>query len=363
MTDTRPRRVLGGELESPSPVCLGLSSGLRGVTKGFQGAWAASGRAGLFLILERLRSRGVRHVHLPAYLCESVLLPVQALGFDLSFFPVDASLRAWPDPPPGAAVVLIHYFGWLNPAVAALRSQAESSLYLVEDFSHAFLSDWGELRAPAADEGRFLFFSARKLGPAPLGGWCTAEAEPGQPSTEMELAAWRSLAARLLKREYLAFPDLEVDPKVEELYLSAFEAVESFLNAHPDEAALPAFVLDFIAGLNWQEIAERRRSNWTTLHGLLAGTVEPLAADLPAGAVPLGYVVRLDEKRRDDVRRALADRRIFCPVHWPLPKEVDRRRFPEARRLSRTLLTLPVDQRYGEAEMEIVASALKQTLG
>jgi hypothetical protein len=280
---------------------------------------------------------------------------------DFSFYPVEASLTARPDPPRDSAVVLLHYFGWLNPASAVLRSQGAASFHLVEDFSHALLSEWGNVEERR--EGLHLFFSARKLGPAPLGGWCTAEAEPGKPSTEMELAAWRSLAARLLKRDYLASPDAAVDPKVEDLYLSAFEAVESFLNARPDEAALPAFVLDLVAGLDWQDIAERRRSNWMTVHDLLAGTVEPLAPDLPSDTVPLGYVVRLDEEKRDNVRRALADRRIFCPVHWPLPKEVDRRRFPEARRLSRTLLTLPIDQRYGEAEMEIVANELRRALG
>jgi dTDP-4-amino-4,6-dideoxygalactose transaminase len=43
-----------------------------------------------------------------------------------------------------------------------------------------------------------------------------------------------------------------------------------------------------------------------------------------------------------------------------LPKEVDPAKFPVAAEMSARELTLPVDQRYGEHEMDVLARALSE---
>ena len=355
MSSIQPRHAIGGEFEL-STLSLGPTERLGALTHGLAGTWIASGRAALALVLQHLQATGVQHVHLPSYLCKTVILPVQALGLEYSFYPVDATLTAHPDPPPGAAVVLIHYFGWLNPATAALRAEAGRLFCLVEDASQALLSDW----SASPNVSRFVFLSPRKFGPAPLGGWCNIHAELNEPSSEVEALVWRSLAARLVRGAYLAEPDAPVDPAVETFYLAAFRAIEDFLNTHPTSTAVPQIALDIIAGLDWNDIAARRRANWQCLNELLSEHVEVLMPVLPADVVPLGYVVRLRE--RDRVRARLAAQRIFCPVHWPLPVEVSVRRFPDAARLAETCLTLPIDQRYGPNDMAHIADALKAEL-
>lgn len=353
--ESSPRRTIGGNFEL-STLSLRSADRLADLTHSLAGTWTASGRAALALVLQHLQARGVRHVHLPSYLCKSVILPVQALELEYSFYPVDATLTAHPDPPPGSAVILIHYFGWLNPATAALRAEAGHSFYLIEDYSQAMLSNWSAL----PDMLRFVFFSPRKFGPAPLGGWCNIHAELNELSSEVEALAWRSLAARLARGAYLAKPDAPVDPAVETFYLEAFRTVETFLNTHPTSAAVPQIALDIIAGLNWDDIATRRRANWQYLNDLLAKHVKMLMPVLPTDVVPLGYAVRLQD--RDRIRTALAAERIFCPVHWALPVEVSGRRFPDAVSLAETCLTLPIDQRYGPDDMVRMADTLKAEL-
>jgi len=349
------RRAIGGDFEL-STLSLGPTDQPVDLTHGLTGTWTASGRAALALVLQHLQTKGVRHVHLPSYLCESVLLPVQALELEYSFYPVDTHLTAYPDPPPGSAVILIHYFGWLNPATAALRAEGGHSFYLIEDSSQALLSDW----SASPNVSRFVFFSPRKFGPAPLGGWCNIHAELNELSSEVEALAWRSLAARLARGAYLAEPDAPVDPAVETFYLAAFHAVETFLNMHPTSAPVPQIALDIIAGLNWNDIATRRRANWQYLNDLLAKHVKVLMPVLPTDVVPLGYAVRLED--RDRIQTALAAERIFCPVHWALPVEVSGRRFPDAASLAKTCLTLPIDQRYGPDDMVRMADTLKAEL-
>ena len=239
MRSTGARSLIGGEIETAGPLSLGSRERLRALTKGLEGAWVASGRAALVSILRRLEQRGARRVHLPAYLCQSVVSAIEASGMEMSFYPVNDRLEGAPDPSSGDVVVAIHYFGWLNESALSLRWQRDDGVRLVEDFSQAMLSDWGDLDH-LRDGSVHAFLSARKFGPAPLGGWLSCDVALGEPSEGMALAAWRSLAARQIRREYLDDAKAPIDEAVEDLYLSAFEAVEEFLDTHPDESAAPS---------------------------------------------------------------------------------------------------------------------------
>ena len=273
---------------------------------------------------------------------------------DYSFYPVDENLKAHPAPPANSAVLLIHYFGWLNPATPALRAEAGKSFYLIEDASQALLSDW----SASNENGRAVILSPRKFGPTVLGGWCSMETSTFACSSALESNAWRSLAARLARRSYLAQSNGEIDSAVEDFYLAGFRAVEDCLDTQSSNSSAPEFVLQLIAGINWTEVTARRRANWNQLNQLLSNTVNPVNSSLPEPVTPLGYVARFNE--RDVLRKKLAAQRIYCPVHWPLPAEVSPQRFPEAAALAQSCVTLPIDQRYNHADMERLAGALKK---
>jgi hypothetical protein len=349
------RRTIGGEFEL-STLAIGSTKQLEKLTHGYAGTWTASGRSALSLILEYLQNTGIKHVHLPAYLCESILLAVKALGLQYSFYPVDSELAAHPDPPPNSAVLLIHYFGWLNPATTKLRAEAGRSFYLIEDASQALLSDW----ATTPDVSRFIILSPRKFGPVPLGGWCNISMEVDRPTIQTEKFMWQSLAARFTRATYMRESDERIEPSIEKFYIDAFNEAEEFLDNHPCEASVPQIALELIAGLDWDSIARRRRANWLKFDELLSGIVDPLNNVLPDDVVPLGYVIRL--KNRNEVRRKLRDYRIFCPVHWPLPAEVNPLNFPDAVLLSKSILTIPIDQRYDQTDMVRIAHAIKMLL-
>ena len=66
--------------------------------------------------------------------------------------------------------------------------------------------------------------------------------------------------------------------------------------------------------------AEKRKSNARflidALHNLGIEPMLPLTDD----CVPL--FVPIEIERRDEIRRALRENGIFCPVHWPLRKDM-----------------------------------------
>lgn len=346
------RKLIGGEFEFD---CIPGTSknGLKRLIQSKVGTWTTSGRAALYLILQNLKSIGVSHVHLPAFLCESILQPVKALELDYSFYPVQLDLTAQPDPPKNSAVLLIHYFGCINKATDSLREDSGKDYYLIEDASHVFLNKDYFLE----DGIQFVFFSTRKHGPTVLGGWCNLDMDLENPSKDIDLYTWKSLAARMIKGMYLIESDEEVDQSTESFYLELFRELEVSLDSDIYPTKPPKIVLDIIDGLDWEEISRRRRDNWQALDDIIEDKVERFSKELTKGNVPLGYVIR--HKNRNGIREKLAKHRIFAPVHWPLPNEINRKRFPNSVALSDSLLTIPIDQRYSQDDITYLADVLK----
>ena len=80
----------------------------------------SSGRAALYQILKFLKhEKGILHVLLPDYLCSSVLAPINDLGLEYSFYPIDEKLELKESEfyklyTKNTAVLLINYFGLQN---------------------------------------------------------------------------------------------------------------------------------------------------------------------------------------------------------------------------------------------------------
>ena len=110
MTYRASRQAIGGEFEL-SGRTFESNQKLESLTCEIKGTWTSCGRTALGLILKELRGLGVKHVRLPAYLCDSILLTVKALDFEYSFYRVNDALVAQPEPSPDDAGLVINYFG------------------------------------------------------------------------------------------------------------------------------------------------------------------------------------------------------------------------------------------------------------
>jgi len=353
--ESKSRKIIGGEFE----LCHlppRNHDDLSVLTHKITGTWTLSGRSALYLVLKELKEEGINHIHLPSYLCESILLVIRSMGFKYDFYPVDMNLCAYPDPPIGSAVLLIHYFGKVNPATEALRAEAGKSFYLIEDASQALLSDWSK----NFNNSQYIILSPRKFGPVILGGWCNLPLKNDDANDRVEKVAWQSLAARLIKGQYLKNDSANIEQQTENFYLESLKEVERFLDENPICTYLPAWTKQLIAGYDWGSTSEKRRGNFQLLKKMLSQHVDMLFSEIASKEIPLGFVVRL--KKRDWIRMKMAEARIFCPVHWHLPHDVSKQKFPNSHDLSNTVLTIPIDQRYNSTDMEKIAVTLKHLL-
>jgi hypothetical protein len=320
------------------------------------GTWTISGRTALVVVLQELRKRGITRVDLPAFLCRSIVEAVGSTGTPYAFFPVGQDLSIDPPEGRGRATLVIDYFGWPS-GLRQGPGKAGAARTAVHDRTHSLLSRRKEeLRSEDV-----AFASLRKIGEGVIGGWTSIpEVDMPRCSRFVLNAVWQAIGGRLLKGAYLAEAEDNVLPVVEDRYLRDFNRIERVVETTLTPMSLPDFVRRRFERSGWESIAAARRANWILLERELRGSVDVLYRSLPDAVVPLGFVIR--SRKRDALRAALRRERIFAPVHWELPREVDGRRYRDAADLARSCLTLPVDERYGRAEMYRVAEVIRRNI-
>ncbi|MDD5304098.1 MAG: hypothetical protein PHS14_13435, partial [Elusimicrobia bacterium] len=319
-------------------------------------ALPASGRSALRLCLDDARLRG-KTVLLPDFLCAEAILPaLEAAGARAAFYPVGEDLR--PDMPRllelsgrAAATVFLDYFGFGESeewAKAVRKARPKAVL----------ISDWVQslhlLRTipPARQTSDYAFTSLRKFLPVPDGAVVRARRPLriglNPAPAEAGLAA---LGAGTLKREFL---EGRTPPEAEAAYVRLFASARRELSTRLESAAPVSLAL--AEALPLAAFAAARRANYAALASALSGAaVRPLRPILSARAVPLFLPVAVPDGRRDALRAFLRGRGIFAPVHWTLPASLSK---GASGRLSRSVLSLPVDQRCGAAEIARVADAV-----
>lgn len=346
-------RPIGGEFELRADM-LTLAPG-DGLLPGFGAPheyWVDSGRSALGLIADALAALARSPVvWLPAYCCESVVEPFTLRSLSVRFYGVGERLENLDaDPAPGDALLFIHYFGRLNRgALSRVDELRRRGVYLIEDCVQAALTRGAGLSCD------YALTSLRKLLPQPDGALLASR----RLLSDTRIAAPDEafVSARILGK---LFRGAGRDAKV---FLPLFDVSERRLDSQRPRA-MSWFSEAMLRAADLAEAARRRLRNEAALRRLLSERAAELPISLRClqlapedGEVPLGLVVEVDAVHRNRLRQHLAAQSIFCPIHWGLD-HLPAAGFEAERRLSTRLLTLPVDQRYDEADMRRVAEAI-----
>jgi hypothetical protein len=318
-----------------------------------------SGRAALHALCRRWMEKhpDVR-LWMPEYFCPDVVSFLRS-RIPLAFYPDDpqrdgpelSSLRV----SPGDMVLAVNYFGVRSGARWSEWRESTPSAALIEDHTHDPQSLWA--RSSKAD---FAFASLRKTIPLPDGAiaWSPralplpAAAPDGTP-----LGSSLKLAAMLYKRLYLESGGTR--PGLKRAFLDLQKRGEQMV-AEPHEETISAWSLDRVCGGNPDSWRNRREHNVQLLLALAphADGGKPLFVSWPDGHCPFNAVyVFADEAARDRVRNRLIAARVYTPVHWPLHGSDS-----ASIRLSKRLLTIPVDFRCDDEQIRRIASLLGNPL-
>lgn len=306
----------------------------------------SSGRAALYQILLFLKQeKGINHVLLPDYLCSSVFFSIKKIGLDYSFFPIDEQLDLIESNfskiyRKGAVVLLINYFGLkdLSSQIKFIRGRDEDVI-IVEDDVQAYY----EFLKPLGDVD-FKFTSLRKTFAIPDGGLVKTKYSMPVVDKPNTFGQYKAAAALLKSMREGNFND--------KIYLELFEKGESLID-YEMECGMSRIAEKLYGFVNEEHVKVRRLNNARyLLEELKKIGIKPILP-LNDDRVPLFIPISLDN--RDVVRKAMFQKEIFCPVHWPL-EGLDSQR---GRIMAEKELSLIIDQRYGRKEMDEIIAVIK----
>ena len=286
--------------------------------------WVNSGRAAFECILRSL-PRMPQRVWLPRFICDTVVEPLVRMQIPVARYAVDAQLR--PILPetlsPQDVLVLVNYFGLTGEAIAAAAAVAPCEV--VVDATTAFYS-------PPLP-GVPTFYSPRKFAGMADGGLAVG-----------------------LQAAGLALPtDTESDTRTVALMQNsedaAVQAAEDALSTPPK--LMGQLTRQLVCGTPWQDFAIQRLRNYAVLHRALAPINRLQLPQQPAHA-PMCYPL---VSGIPGLRDFLIDAGVRLPLYWPEVVEATDAADTE-NCLARTLLPLPLDQRYTEADMQHLAELI-----
>lgn len=285
-------------------------------------ALLSSGRAALDCLLSNM-PRPCR-VLIPRFICDTVTEPLRRMELPIVRYQVTEQLE--PCLPPDAdsrdLLLLVNYFGLTGVAVhaAALRHPGP----VIVDATTA-------LYTPPLP-GIPTFYSPRKFGGLCDGGVACAPF-PLELPTEQDYSAERMLG---------------MWQRAENGLTTAAEAIqqaEDSLSAPPRRMSALTRIL--LQNIDWQSAARKRLQNYATLHAALA-PINRLQLPPHPGFAPMCYPL---VSGIPGLRDELIDAGVALPLYWPEVIAATSADETE-NRLARTLLPLPLDQRYTPTDMQ-----------
>lgn len=284
-----------------------------------------SGRNALLFIL---RARGVKKLHIPAYLCDSVALLCRREGIPFETYPIgrDFLPRFDRDLPQDEWLYVVNYYGQLSDTVLlALHSRFGR---IIADH----VQDFFRRPLPQVD----TVYSCRKFFGVPDGGYAACRAA----ELPMDEDSSRERMVHLLGR-------FEVSGSA---YYADFQQNDELFEVLPLRAMSP-ITRNILRAVDYDGVRRRRNENYAVLAAALGGK-NRLALTAPDGP----YCYPFYCENAPALRRALAQQKIYIPTLWPNVTAEDG---DVEYDYAQNILPLPVDQRYGEEDMEYIVRRLE----
>jgi len=299
----------------------------------------------------------------PDYICTVVPDTLRRSGVSVRPYPwlspwsvdaagLEAALR-------GATAIVVPFYMGLPPTAVIWDVLEGRSLCVVEDRCQCV----GRPPAPETLRGDYAIGSFRKWLPVSDGAYCVARrGEPPQPgpAPNRDMVRVRSAAA-LTKCARLSDLPAEIDRSLERAAVELFRLGERLADRGGEGNRASGLAESVIAGCDVVAISAARVRNQAWLAARLAEKASVSVWETEPGAIAASTTPLLALpvvcSRRDEVRRKLADGRVFCPIHWQDGNWTggDGR----AAAWAAGQLSLPIDQRYEPADLKRIVEALE----
>lgn len=279
-----------------------------------------------------LRVRKYTKVYIPYFTCDVILEPFKKLDVNYTFYHIDKQLDPIIDFEirENEALLYTNYFGLKESTVERL---ANEKLNLIVDNAQAFYDK------PL--NGIDTFYSSRKFFGVPDGAYVSINMTLTE-NFKMDVSLDRF--SHLLKR-------MEFDSET---------GYGDFLQNEKDLAGqsikqMSLITKKLLAAIDYEAISYKRKGNFISLHNKLKKKNE-LNFEMPSEAVPMVYPFYVTSP---GLRDYLIQNKVYVATYWLNVLDWTK---PEQweHQLTKNLIPLPVDQRYGNEDMNRIIHLIEQ---
>lgn len=318
--------------------------------KDYKVQWFDYGRSAL----RHVPIQGGKRVLLPEFICGSVLNCFDKNN--IRFYHIDRQFDIDMDDlldkidATVGYIYVAHYFGFLQKSASLeeIRRVADNrGIVVIEDTTQSLFSSHSLC-------GDYAIASIRKWMALPMGGILYTDRNRNLPEQDICQQNNDNTKAygMILKDMYLK-ASYDTNAKYREIFAKSEKAIDDI--THGRRMSDFSYFLVSCIGIN--DLIDKRRKNALRLADGLRRLGVGSIRHLDINECPLAYPLRV--KNRDAFRHYLMENRIYCAVHWPFDGALPEERL-NARQNAETLISLPIDQRYGEKEIDYMIDVIRR---
>lgn len=320
-----------------------------------------SGRNAIKALARLLKDGGTR-VLLPAYTCETVILPFVDEGFEIAYYGIKSDMSINIDSllcltksfQPNA--ILFHsYFGFdtLSTDKSFIEKLHSCGVTIIEDITQAVFSNH---HIECAD---YYVSSLRKFLAIPDGGVLFSKKKLDITdifSSDKALARIAFEAFDQKEKYIMVSQSEELKVRFRDRYvkLNQMIADNEFLRSISPES------LQIFETCDVDDICGKRCKNYRRLRSVICESngVKSVIPEQLNVMSPLYFPIYVEGNRKQ-LQEYLAKNKVYCPVIWPRPSQVSCES-EEIDYMYSHMLCIPIDQRYGKDELDKIALLLRK---
>lgn len=285
-------------------------------------------------LLYLLKARNIKKLYLPYYLCDCCSDVCRKHGYKYEYYHIDKDFRPVFDKElsDGEYLYIVNYFGRTSTNEAAKLKAGYGNV--IFDNVQAFFSK------PA--DNMDTIYSCRKFFGVPDGAYIYTDAVIGE-EIETDRSAGR------MKHILGRFEGLASD------YYDDFRQSDESLYDLPLRSMSP-LTHNLLKAIDYNAVSRQRKANYAILQNALGGKN---MLDAPAPDGPYCYPFYC--KNGTQIRRQLAEMKIYVPTLWPNVPLTDGVSELE-KDYTANILPIPCDQRYDTFDMECIVRNIESIL-
>lgn len=315
----------------------------------YHALWFDYGRSALRYIQISQKQR----VLLPEFICESVIncfITENIVFYKIDyFFQIDINDIIKKLDSTVGVIYIAHYFGHIQSKhlLDRLRKLAnEYECIIIEDITQSLLSEHDYC-------GDYVIGSVRKWLQTPQGGILFSRSNKLPENITIPRSKNNFKAMGMMLKDMYLKTGYNTNFKYREIFAKSENSIDKL----DDIKRISDFSEFIIRCVNIDNIKKKRLNNTKYLvHHLKKMGIYP-SIEFEEDECPLAVPIRINN--RDKFRKYLMENRIYCAVHWPFDGIQPHNR-SNAKYNAETLLSLPIDQRYGRTEIDYLISIISR---